>query len=164
MKNKLNIFTLIIFTLLTLSCSHDEDNSATSQPTDDYFFKAKVDGVQYTKTGFQVGASLKTNGGILIASLGGESFQIHVDNVATTGTYPTTSLAGNPISRMAVTYGNPAVIYQTGDCGTSGVLIITSISSTEVTGTFSFTGTTIGGACPRPIKTITEGSFKSKIN
>lgn len=166
---KIIIKTLAIFaiSIFAIACSRNDDNLVQQpQPVADDFLMAKVDAVQYNATGNLVSASRKTNGGFQIfTSIGsGVQIQMYVDNVAAIGTYPTTPVAvGSPFSKMAVVTGSPAILYESGECGTSGVLTITSISSTEIVGTFSFTGATIGGACPRPTKTITEGSFKTPL-
>ena len=172
MKNNLktllkNTLAILFISLVTISCNNDDDdnNSVSPIPTADDFLMAKVNGVQYNATGFEVTASRKTNGGVQIFTTiaTGTQIQMYVDNVAAVGTYPTTSVGSNPFAKMAVVTGSPAVLYESGECTTSGVLTITSISSTEMTGTFSFTTATIGGACPRPTKTITEGSFKTPL-
>lgn len=165
-KTTFAIFTILIFGIACSSDSSSGDNPLLQpQPTAADFLMAKVNGTPYNANGFQVTASRKSNGGVQIFStLGtGTQFQIHVDNVAAVGSYPTTSTAGNPFSRMAVVTGSPAVLYEAGECGTSGLLTITSISATAISGTFSFTGTTIGSTCPRPTVTITEGSFTTPL-
>lgn len=166
MKTLKHTCAILFITIFAIACSSNDDNSVLEpQPTADDFLMAKVNGEQYNATGILVTASRKSNGGVQIFTTiaTGTQFQIHLDNVAAIGTYPTTSVAGSPFSRMAVVTGSPATIYEAGECGTSGVFTITSISSTEIAGTFSFTGTTIGSACPRPTKTITEGSFKTPL-
>lgn len=166
MKTLKNTFGILLIAFFSISCSNNDDNSVQEpQPTTDDFLMARVNGEQYSATGILVTASRKSNGGVQIFSsiATGTQFQIHLDNVAAIGTYTTTSVAGSPFSRMAVVTGSPATIYEAGECGTSGTLTITSISSTEISGTFSFTGTTIGSVCPRPTKTITEGSFKTPL-
>ena len=162
-KTTFAIFTILIF---AIACSSSDDNPLLEpQPTANDFLMARVNGEQYNATGILVTASRKSNGGVQIFTTiaTGTQFQIHLDNVAAIGTYPTTSVAGSPFSRMAVVTGSPATIYEAGECGTSGILTITSISSTQISGTFSFTGTTIGSACPRPTVTITEGSFTTPL-
>lgn len=164
MKTFLKVFAILFITSFIISCNNNDDDSSTPT-TSGYFLKAKIDGVDYSATNFQVVAGKRTDGGIHILSTNTAvgTFEFDVENVASVGTYPTTSVGSNPFARMV--YGDGSgLAYSPGFCGTTGFLTITSLSSTEIEGTFSFTVTTGNGACPRPTKTITEGTFKSRYS
>ncbi len=166
MKTLKNTFAILFIALFTLSCSNNDDSPTQIQnqpPASDYFFRAKVDGVSYNHTGITAAAEPKTNGGIRIVSsiIGVGSFDFTVDNVRTAGTYPSTSSGGGAFARMS--YGDgTGLSFSPGSCGATGVLVISTRTANEVTGTFSITVTPPSGACPRPTKVITEGSFKCK--
>jgi hypothetical protein len=163
MKIIKNTFAILFIALFSLSCSNNDEALVQNQPpaTTEYFFRAKINGVDYNHTGITAAARPKTNGGIQIKSqiIGVGSFDFTVDNVRTAGTYPSSSVSGGAFARL--NYGNgTGASFSPGSCGTTGQLIITSITQTEVIGTFSVTVTPPSGVCPRPTTVITEGSFK----
>jgi hypothetical protein len=167
MKAKiLKIVTILFITLTSISCNKDDDNPAPA-PTADYFMKAKIDGVQYqTDAPFRVLASSET-GRIQISSLLSDSRNIvlKITDPKGVGTYlfPVPASADYLVS---MEYGDASALtalWRTGACSsTTGTITITTLSATEVSGTFSFAGKRTS-FCSDPAKNITEGSFKSGI-
>ncbi len=167
MKTLKNTFAILIIALIAISCNNNDDAPAPSAqnqpPGSEYFFRANVAGVAYNHNGITAAATPKSNGGIRIASsiIGVGSFDFEIDNVRTAGTFPSSTVGGVPFVRMS--YGNgTGPVFSPGACGTTGQLIITSRTATEVVGTFSMTVTPSNGVCPRPTTVITEGSFRCK--
>lgn len=168
MKTILKTIAILFVSLLTISCNNDDDNSAPpSTTTPNYFFKAKIDGVQYeTDAAFRVLAS-NSNDRITIASIlsDNRNFELQIDRPIGIGTYTYPMPSGvDYVLRME--YGDAAsatALWRTGACsGTTGTLTITALSATEVSGNFSFTGKRTS-FCSDPAKLITEGYFKSGI-
>ena len=57
MKTIIKTIAILFVSILTFSCSNDDDDVAAQNqtPTTDYFLKAKIDGVQYqTDAAFRV--------------------------------------------------------------------------------------------------------------
>lgn len=167
MKTLKNTFVLLFISLLTISCSNDDDDSSVPTPTTDYFFKAKIDGVQYTANAIQViagitGSSRKTLSVICATSTGNFDFNLNKVGEIETGTYVVGNLDDNIFFDMY--YGNMTTTSFAADvCDCDGTLTITAISATEVSGTFSFTAKK-AGQCDQPAKVITEGSFRCRIS
>lgn len=170
MKTIKQFFAILIITLLTISCSHSDSNSsATPTPSaTDYFLKAKIDGVQYTADASHVigGETTGGSGRITINSIGSNQsfiFTIDYPTASGTGTYSRPVPSGMSYI-LRLEYDEAGSGYLSGDCGTTGTLVITAISATEVSGTFSFIGKK-GLNCAVPSnKVITEGSFKVRIS
>lgn len=166
MKTLLKIFAILFISLVTISCSNDDDNSSVPTPTTDYFFKAKIDGVQYTANAIQViagitGSSRKTLSVICATSTGSFEFNLNKAGAIETGTYTVGNLDDDIFFDMY--YGNMTTTSFAADvCDCDGTLTITAISPTEVSGTFSFTAKK-AGQCSQPAKVISEGSFKSRM-
>jgi Family of unknown function (DUF6252) len=170
MKTIKTTFAILFIAILSFSCSNNDESPApaqSQQPTTDYYLKAKIDGVQYqTDAAFRV-LSNNINDRITIASVlsDNRNFELQIDRPIGTGTYnypaPTTE---EYVLRME--YGDATAataLWRTGACtGTTGTLTITTLSATEISGTFSFTGKRTS-FCADPAKLITEGSFKSGI-
>jgi hypothetical protein len=167
MKTLLKIFATLFISLLTISCSNDDDDSSVPTPTTDYFFKAKIDGVQYeTDAAFRV-LSNSSADRIKITSIlsDNRNFELQIDRPTGIGTYTYPMPSGvDYVLRME--YGDATsatALWRTGACsGTTGTLTITALSATEISGNFSFTGKRTS-FCSDPAKLITEGSFKSGI-
>jgi Family of unknown function (DUF6252) len=166
MKTQLKTFAILFISLITISCSNDDDNTGTSTPTQDYFFKAKIDGVQYTANSMQViagitGSSSKTLSILCATSTGSFDFNLNKVGTIETGTYTVGNLDDDIFFDMY--YGNMTTTSFAADvCDCDGTLTITAISATEVSGTFSFTAKK-AGQCSQPAKVISEGSFKSRM-
>ena len=170
MKIIQNTSALLLVTLITFSCSGDDEGPSPAQnhtPVSDYFFKAKIDGVQYTASAAQVLSGSSTDK-ITIGSVISDNRNFELQIVRPTGlgtyNYPAPATA-DYVLRMS--YGDASsttAIWRIGTCAstTSGALTITALSATEISGTFSFTGKRTS-SCSDPAKEITEGSFKSQI-
>jgi hypothetical protein len=168
MKNLKTIFAILFISLLALSCSN-EDNETPAQnqtPASDYFFKAKIDGVQYTASAIQVLSSSSTERITITSVLSdNRNFELQISRPTGLGTYNyPTPVAADYLLRM--TYGDASsatALWKTGTCSlTTGTLTITALSATEISGNFLFTGKRTS-FCSDAGKIITEGSFKSKI-
>ena len=172
MKTLKKTIVMLFISLLTISCNKDDDNSAT--PTANYFLKAKVDEIQFEAVAPRVLAS-KTANRITISAVLPDlrNFELIIDDYLSNplGSYtiPAPSEAsyscslkyGDGISSSSIFSANNCCDF---DCiFLRGTINITEISITEISGTFSFTGTQTSGTCPRPKKVITEGSFKSGL-
>jgi Family of unknown function (DUF6252) len=162
-----NTFAILFILILTISCSNNDDSSsAPTTPTADYFFKAKIDGAQYTANALQVvagitGSSRKTLSVICATSTGNFDFNLNKAGTIETGTYTVGNLDDDIFFNMY--YGNMTTTSFAADvCDCDGTLTITAISATEVSGTFSFTAKK-AGQCSQPAKVISEGSFKSRM-
>ncbi len=148
-------FVLVIVLFLSISCSKSDD----STPSNNYFFKAKIDNVQFNAVVPEFGAS-KSGNTITIACVQGiHKFQIKITNIIGDGV-GTYTIPATTTGNVILTYEDDVTTYTSGNCGTMGSLIISSVANNQITGTFSFTGQKTG-ACPQPQKTITEGSFKA---
>ncbi len=169
MKLLIKTFRILFISLLTLSCSNNDDAPTQNQlpATTDYFLKAKIDGVQYqTDASFRVLSSSSADR-IKITSVlsDNRNFELQIDRPTGTGiyTYPM-SLGADYVLRME--YGDATAataIWRTGACsGTTGTITITALSASEISGTFSFSGKRTS-FCSDAGKVISEGSFKSQI-
>lgn len=162
MKSFLKIVTILLITLFVISCSRSDDNASTPA-TNDYFLKAKVDGVQYTATAVQTNATKIGSGAtttITINSLvSGKNFKFTLIGTPTIGTYVLDS--NSSIGEMS--YVESSLNYSTLICpDNSGTLVITSLNATYIEGTFNFTAKS-SSICSDAAKTITEGTFKIKF-
>lgn len=172
MKTLKNTFGILLITVLAISCGKDDAPEPAPTPTFDYFLRAKVDGVQFEAVAPRILAGKTANRITVSAILPNlRSFEITISDYPSNpvGTYvipaPASStylanlkFSDNSSSSSIFTAGTAC-----GATGTRGTVVITAISATEISGTFSFTGTQTTGTCPRPTKVITEGSFKSGI-
>ena len=162
MKTLKTTFAILIITLFSISCSKSDDSSTPTTPAADYFLKAKIDGVQYqTDAAFRVLASTDIETITITSVLAdNQNFELEIYNFLGIGTYT------YPVDNMSLLYGDASsetAIWRNDVCpSTTGTVTITAISTTEVSGTFSFTGKRTGNCAEAP-KVITEGSFKSKI-
>ncbi len=169
MKTLKPTLAILFIALFSLSCSNNDDTPAQNQPPAavNYFLKAKIDGVQYqTDAAFRV-LSNSSADRIKITSVlfDNRNFELQIDRPIGTGTYTYPMPSGvDYVLRME--YGDATAataLWRTGACsGTTGTLTITTLSATEISGTFSFSGKRTS-FCSDPAKLITEGSFKSGI-
>ena len=167
MKNPKNTFALLLVAILTFSCgNNDEPNPTNPATTFDYFLKAKVDGVQYDAGPGRVLAA-KTTDRLTISSTmpDNRNFELIINRPTGTGTYTYPEPSGADYSiRMSYSEATSATsIWRVNSCSAAtGTLTISTLSTTEVSGTFSFTGKRTS-FCSDPAKIITEGSFKSGL-
>lgn len=164
MKTLLKTLSILTLSILSFSCGNDDEPKRNS--TAKYFFKAKIDGTQYQTEGnaFQVAASnLSDKIKISTITSDNKSFELEIVRPTGVGTYTYPNETADYLLRMQYSDGTSATsIWSTGTCAgtTSGTLVITTLSATEISGTFSFTGKRTS-FCSDAAKVITEGSFKA---
>lgn len=172
MKLLKNIFAILLVTLFTVSCGGDDDNE-TSQttptpiaPTTGAFMKAKIDGVDYNADAIRVLAGFTTDK-ITVSSVlaDNRNFEIVLNYITEAGTYTIPTPADKAYS-LKLVYGEGNVsssLFSAGACtGTTGTLVITSLTGGKIAGTFSFTAKKAGGCSAAP-RAITEGSFRAQL-
>ena len=164
LKTKIAILFII---LLTFSCGNDDEpNPANPITTFDYFLKAKIDGVQYDAVPGQVLAANNTDR-LTISSAIPDNRNFELIIIRPTGigtyTYPAPA-AADYVIRMSYSDASSATsIWIVNSCSAAtGTITISALSTTEVSGTFSFTGKRTS-FCTDAAKIITEGSFKSGL-
>ena len=154
--------------MLALSCSSDDDGGGGGSTPDGTYIKAKVDGTQYVTysiSGFSAGVATSSGSGsgrlIMITGSndmnGDTAFSINLLGINSTGTY---EIGPDSDSTLAfVLTGGSGVSYDTSNCaGATGTINITTLSATEVKGTFSFTGKDDENCTDS--KSVTAGSFR----
>lgn len=175
MKN-FNKLAIILFTGLTImfsSCSSDSDSNGGGGSAALGTIKAKIAGSNFTSMSQGTFATIASNGvyqnlSIAGTDITGKTIQLMIlgPNLGV-GTYqiteqdsdhPTTAVysevnLSNPTS--ALTFAAP---YE--GSGNAGSVIITSMTATNIQGTFSFTGTAESGVT----KAITNGTFNVNFN
>lgn len=167
MKNLKNAFALLLVAVLTFSCGNDDEpNPANPATTFDYFLKAKVDGVQYDAGPGRVLAG-KTTDRLTISSTmpDNRNFELIINRPTGIGTYTYPApAAADYVIRMSYSDASSATsIWRVNSCSAAtGTLTISALSTTEISGTFSFTGKRTS-FCSDTAKTITEGLFKSGL-
>jgi hypothetical protein len=168
MKNLKVILAILFIGSSMMSCGNEEEATAQNQlPTSNYFFKAKIDGAQYeTDAAFRVfSSSGSTRINIKSVLSDNRNFELQIDRPIGIGTYTYPTPSGvDYVLRMEYADATSATaVWKTGTCsGTTGTLTITALSTTEISGNFSFTGQRTS-FCSDRAKLITEGSFKSLI-
>lgn len=154
MKNLKNVL-LFVCLLAFVSCSDatDEDLGISGEGT----FTAKVDGVVFTSLKATVGASV-TNQVVAVqgSKSNGEYIRFNILNYAGIGTYTTGDAVSNTNSIQYGTVTPISTWISTFNLGT-GTIEITEDTSTNISGTFSFTGVQDGFAN----KIVTEGTFNA---
>ncbi len=158
LKNTLKV-VLLALSLLTISCSKDNDSSSQTPQSGNYI-NAKINGVQsnsLTVTPLKIGAGVDRvillNGPIGTA---GNTLSVTLMGNITTGTFTLNNTSN-------ITFGHSDATTQmayTTDCSSaSGSVTITSITANKVVGTFNFIGKDDNN-CTSSV-TVTEGSFSS---
>lgn len=156
MKNLQKITFLLCLSLI-ISCSSNDDDLGLSAEGS---LTAKVDGNSFTSLSVAVAATVSNN--VLVfqgSNSDGEYIRANIINYNGEGTYKT----GDNISNSSsISYGsvNPVSAWiSTFNIG-SGTITITADSSTNVKGTFSFSGENNSSSAVTT-KTITEGTFSA---
>jgi hypothetical protein len=164
MKNldKLKVVLFLAISLIFASCNNDENNSDI--PVSGSYISAKIDGVQYTVTndngailGTKSGTGVNTDISILGDKTDSHTITISLSGISAPGTY-----AINPDTNSLLDFFdyNSEQAYDTNYCDSaSGTITVTSLTSTQIEGTFSFVGKNIGN-CTSPSKNVTEGRFR----
>jgi len=154
--------------ILALSCSSDDNGGGGNVPNGTYI-KGTVDGTQYVTYSIQgmsagIATTMGSGAGRIINVTGSNdmngatSFSINLLGINATGEYPI-----NPDTNSTIAFVTNAsgvgVSYDTSNCtGATGTINITTLSDTEIEGTFSFTGKEDEN-CSNS-KTVTNGSFR----
>ena len=161
--------SLVLASLVALgACSK---NNTPTPTTADSSISWTVDGKDYAGTAGQTitDGTLLLTGGLSGPSLG-DTYGISLNVPAAVGTYNLAQSNGTVIYMANYqTYLNKVASAYTASNVTgvgSGTVTITSLTASEVVGTFSFTGSTnflpIGNTSPASTKTITNGKFNVK--
>jgi hypothetical protein len=162
MKIIKSIISIIIIAFLIISCSKNDDNPAPITPAiNDSFLKAKVDGVAYSANANQVIVSKTANRINIISTTANGNFSFSIYDPAGARTY-LTSEKGPVLLASFIENNFREPTYYASNCSNVGTLTISSISDTEIAGTFSFVGKK-SGDCISTGKNITEGTFKIKF-
>ncbi len=163
MKTLKNTFVILLITLLSISCSNNDNNPAvTTQPPvviNDNYIRCNIDGVAYAVSGAAITGAQNSIAFDFRSDIsgGGIGMDFSLSGQAAVGTYSPNYLNASATGRL--NYRSPD-IYSSGICSTSsGTLIITTKNGKTIEGTFSFTGKKIAG-CTSAAKTITNGTFK----
>ena len=164
------ILLAVTFSSLLISCGGDDDVPPVTPVTpaaNSSFVKAKVNGQAFSSYIFGTSAASANISGsgsgtliqVLGSNLNANNISITLYGITETGTYEINpSLDG---SVMAYTPGTGGVAYSTGECaGSGGTIVITTLSSTKIEGTFSFIGKDSNTCDTSETKTVTEGSFR----
>ncbi len=164
LKNFGLLASMVFATVLTFSCSSDDNGGGGSGDISGSYLHAKVDGTQFKAEvqGFStVGASrIGTGEGQIISIIGGTidgtNVSISLMGINTAGTY---TLNPDSDSVMAFTTAGGIASYGTGICaGSTGTIIISTVNDEKIEGTFSFTGK--DGELCSSTKMVTEGKFR----
>ena len=164
------ILLLVSFSTVLISCGGDDDVPPVTPVTpaaNSSFVKAKVNGQAFSSYIFGTSAASAniSNAGpeqliqVLGANLNSDNISITLYGITAPGTYEINP--SNDGSVMAYVPGSGGVGYSTGECsGSGGTIVITTLTSTKIEGTFSFLGKDIDNCGSSPTKTVTEGSFR----
>lgn len=172
---KVNKFcVLILVTSLSLfhsSCSKDDDNAGFSGPTTGNFLKSNFDGTTFlaegnAAIGFFTSNSLNLSG----VNTSGKNVGISLQSIddLEVGTYNLgKTQPANYGGALFLTDINTSTFamttFSSAECdGAIGTLEITTISSSKIEGTFSFTGKEIlqDNSCGTASKIVSNGSFR----
>jgi len=168
LKN-LNRFVMVGAALLALSCSKSDDNgSGGSTPSSGTYIKAKVDGTwkqTYTIQGMSAGVAVSTGSGLgrVIQITGSNdqggtnAFAIYLIGIDATGDYTLNSDSDSVMS-YAETATSSSWDTSSSCSGATGTVHITTLNSTKIEGTFSFTGKNDDDCSSS--KNVTNGSFR----
>ena len=140
--------TVLAFTSLA-ACSKDKDE--TPAPADAKGMSWTVDGSNVTALSTQstaAGTDVLLGGA---TATGG----IFLSLPKTAGTYALSSTS-DASAIYVVSSGQSSQTYDS----TSGSIVVSSVSATNITGTFTFTGTLMGGTAT---KTLTNGKFNVEL-
>lgn len=175
-KNLTLLITIAVATLFS-SCSKSSVTPDPVATVSGSFITTKINGANYSSAtsplSMTIASKQGSGAGTVVSLLGTmtanvsaagattESITINLLGITAAGTYALT-LANKDTAQLGYTYapsGGTAIGYSTGDCsGTTGTLVITSFTTTQIEGTFTCTAKKVT-TCD-VTKTITEGSFK----
>jgi hypothetical protein len=146
------------------ACSSDkkDDPTPTTPTTPTNGFTWTADGTNYAST-----TVVKSVAGGAMALLGqykasnNDTYNVTINVPATAGTYPVGSNGTNgTLASYSTTIGGTTTAYNaTGSYG-SGSVVVSSVTATEIVGTFTFTGEAFAPA--GATKAVTNGKFNIK--
>lgn len=145
--------TVLAFTSLA-ACSKKDDASPTPTATEGMSWTVDNTNVTAATAVAQVSGSDVT----LIGGTGstGATTGIFLDVPKTVGTYTLSSTSAASVSYVVTPAQGSSQFYD----ATSGSIVVSTVSATAITGTFTFTGTLSGGT---GTKTLTNGKFNVKF-
>jgi hypothetical protein len=142
--------TLLAFTALA-ACSKKDD--ATPTPT-------TTEGMSWTLDGNNVTASTAiaqtSSSDVTLAGATGSTGGVFLDVPKTVGTYTLTSTSTASASYVLTPTQGSSQFYE----ATTGSIVVSTVTATAISGTFTFTGTLSGGTAT---KTLTNGKFNVKL-
>jgi hypothetical protein len=143
--------TVLAFTALA-ACSKKEDATPTPTP-------AAAEGMSWTVDGSSVTATAvaqTTGTDVTLAGSTGSTGGIFLDMPKTVGTYPLSSSSTASASYVVTPTQGGSQFYD----ATSGSIVVSTVTATAITGTFTFTGALSDGT---KTKTLTNGKFNVKL-
>jgi len=159
MRTPMRTTLTLILALALAGCGGDDPADPSGGNTGGDGLSCKVDGVSWTAP---LTAAHLISGVVSIAGTdASSSLGVGLGFLnGGTGTYAVGP--GSPITACAVTEGLNDAWSASGDQG-SGTITVTTLSSTRVAGTFSFTAPRSNGAGDPATRTVTEGTFNLPI-
>lgn len=169
-KGQVMLFRFVSFVvvLLTLagcgSSPSAPDDSNTTTPTTTGgvstvtgSMSATINGAGWSASGAIVASN---GGGLLVVSGADLSAQVVAFAILqpAPGTFPTNNLTA---SNALVSIGSQT--WQTNQSGSTGSIVITTLTSTGASGTFSFTAPAVPGTGASGTKTVTNGAFNVRF-
>jgi Family of unknown function (DUF6252) len=150
----LRVATTVMALTTLAACSKKNDATPTPTPTNAEGMSWTVDGNNATAT---TAAAQATTGNIVtLFGATGNTGGVILDVPKTAGTYSITSTSDASGSYL-VTPGTGAS--QSYDA-TTGTIVVSSVTATNISGTFTFTG---AGSSGSTTKTLTNGKFNVKL-
>lgn len=140
--------TLLALTSLA-ACSSKNDPT----PSDPAGMSWTVDGNSVTATSAVTQAMGTT---VTVAGATGDTGGVFLDVPKTTGTYALSSTSNESATYIITPSQGASQVYES----TSGSIVVSSVSATNISGTFTFTGTLSGGTAA---KMLTNGKFNVKL-
>jgi hypothetical protein len=146
------------------ACSSDKkDDPAPTNPSTNPTngFSWTADGTNYTST-----TAVKSVAGGGMALLGqykasnNDTYNVSINVSAMPGTYTIGGGSNDALLSYDHTIGGTSTSYVASGTSGSGTVTVTSVTASEIVGTFSFTGETM--TMPKTSKTITNGKFNLK--
>lgn len=174
-KNLSLVFAMIVAATVS-SCSKDDDNGGGLSTPAGGFIQAKIDGATFQATGayviaqydsgsFQI-AGVKTDGTTLNVNVGTGATGLEAGktyNLSSTNDPSSSNYFGSMY--YAIISGGTADTYNSAACdNTEGTLKITSVTATQIEGTFSYKGKKVSDDCSGGVKNVTEGSFRALLD
>ncbi|WP_310392321.1 DUF6252 family protein [Hymenobacter sp.] len=132
------------------ACSKDDPKP---NPTDAVGMSWTVDGTNVTANTAVAQAS---GNDVIIGGATSATGGVFLEVPKTAGTYTLTSMSAQSASYVVTPTQGASKIYDS----TSGSIVVSSVSATNIIGTFTFTGTESGGTAT---KTLTNGKFNVKL-